>query len=115
MCFSLLTLKNTIYKKQIVYKKTDEWYNEWQRVTTSGTTSDNEWQRVVKSRLFIKRQTSDTSSNKVVQQETMSNNVWQWVTTNDNDNNKWKQMTTSDSEWLIFLFWNNRGTYHYTL
>ena len=35
----------------IVYKKTDEWYNEWQRVTTSGTTRDNEWydegQRVV--------------------------------------------------------------------
>ena len=37
----------------IVYKKTDEWYiewqqvkandNEWQRVTMTGTTSDNEW------------------------------------------------------------------------
>ena len=26
----------------IVYKKTDEWYIEWQRVTTSGTTSDSE-------------------------------------------------------------------------
>ena len=21
----------------------NEWYNEWQRMTTSGTTSDNEW------------------------------------------------------------------------
>ena len=31
----------------IVYKKTDEWYIEWQRVTASGTTSDNKWQRVV--------------------------------------------------------------------
>ena len=35
----------------IVYKKTDEWYIEWQRVvqrvTTSGTKSDNEWQRMV--------------------------------------------------------------------
>ena len=39
----------------MVYKKTDEWYiewqrvatnEEWQRVATSGTTSDNEWQRV---------------------------------------------------------------------
>ena len=70
----------TSSEKQIVYKKTDEWYIEWQRV---------------------------------VQQETMSDNVWQWVTTNDNDDNKWEQMTTSDSEWLIFLFWNNRGTYHY--
>ena len=52
-------------KKNIIYKKKDEWYiewqrvttndNEWQRVTTSGTTSSttsdsewyNEWQRVV--------------------------------------------------------------------
>ena len=32
---------------KIVYKKTDEWYIESQRVTTSGTTRDNEWQRVV--------------------------------------------------------------------
>ena len=30
---------------KIVYKKTDKWYNEWQRVTTS----DNEWQRITKS------------------------------------------------------------------
>ena len=27
----------------------DEWYNEWQRVTTSGTTSDNDWQKVTKN------------------------------------------------------------------
>ena len=32
--------------KRIVYKKTDEWYIEWQRITTRGTTSDNEWQRM---------------------------------------------------------------------
>ena len=24
-----------------------EWYNEWQRGTTSGITSDDEWQRVI--------------------------------------------------------------------
>ena len=36
-----------LYKITIVHKKTDEWYIEWQRVTTSGTTSDNEWQRVI--------------------------------------------------------------------
>ena len=29
----------TWQKKKIVYKKTDEWYIEWQRVTTN----DNEW------------------------------------------------------------------------
>ena len=99
MCFSLLTLKNTIYKKQIVYKKTDEWYNEWQRVTTSGTTSDNEWQRVVKSRLFIKRQTSDTSSNNKWynkrQWVTMYDNEWQRMTTITTSENKWQQVTAS--------------------
>ena len=41
----------------IVYKKTEEWYIEWQLVTASGATSDkvrqqvtktdNEWQEVV--------------------------------------------------------------------
>ena len=31
----------------IVYKKTGKWYIEWQRVTTSGITSENEWKRVV--------------------------------------------------------------------
>ena len=46
----------------------NEWYNEWQRMTTSGTANDNEWQRVL-----------------------------QWVTTSGttNDNkwsNEWKQM-----------------------
>ena len=37
---------------KIVYQKTDEWYIEWQRVTTSGTTNDNEWQRVTISANF---------------------------------------------------------------
>ena len=45
-----LTIK--FYKKlclpAIVYKKTDEWYVEWQRVTMSGTINSNEWQRVTK-------------------------------------------------------------------
>ena len=64
----------------------NEWYNEWQRMTTSGTTSDNEWQRV-----------------------TTSDNEWQQVITNDNEwqrvewNNKWQRVavsnTTSDNEW----------------
>ena len=39
-----------MYLGTIVYKKTDEWYIEWQRVvqrvTTSGTTNDNECQSV---------------------------------------------------------------------
>ena len=37
---------------KIVYQKTDEWYIEWQRMTTGNdkwqwmTTNDNEWQRM---------------------------------------------------------------------
>ena len=52
--FSDQPLKNEIIKvkygkpmwEKIVYTKTDELYIEWQRITTSGTTNDNEWQRV---------------------------------------------------------------------
>ena len=65
----------------------NEWYIEWQRVvqrvTTSGTTSDNEWQRVV-------------------QQVTTNDNVWY---------NEWQRMKTSDNEWLFrlnFLFFQIR-------
>ena len=77
----------------IVYKKTDEWYIEWQRVTTSGTTSDSEWY-----------------------------NEWQWMTASGNEwermtksDNEWQGMTTSgttnDNEWPfrpIFLFFQIR-------
>ena len=31
---------------RIVYKNTGEWYNKWQGMTTSGTTSNNERRRV---------------------------------------------------------------------
>ena len=57
----------------IVYKKTEEWYNEWQnecynewqRMTTSGTTSDNESQRVTASGT-----TNDSEWQRVVQRLT---------------------------------------------
>ena len=83
--FFFLWNKTVVHSCVIVYKKTDKCYNEWQRgaqrVTTSGTTSDNElqwavqqlttndnewynkWQRVTGSNT-----TTDTSDNK-----------WQWV------------------------------------
>ena len=65
----------------IVYKKTDEWYIEWQRVTTN----DNEWQRVVK-----RMTTSGTTSD----------NEWQRVTTSDNKwYNKWQRVKMSGKEW----------------
>ena len=51
----------------IVYKKTDEWYIEWQRVTKSGTTSDNEWQRVT---------TNDKEWQRVAQRVTTNANEW---------------------------------------
>ena len=54
----------------IVYKKTEEWYIEWQRVTgndnewyTSGITSDIEWQQMT---------TSDKEWQQVVQPVTKS-------------------------------------------
>ena len=50
----------------IVYKKTGEWYIEWQRVTTSGITSDNEWQRKTMS-------------------GATSDNEWQRVATSDKE------------------------------
>ena len=43
----------------IAYKKTDEWYNEWQRVTTS----DNEWQRVTKNNNEWQRMTASDKTN----------------------------------------------------
>ena len=64
---------------RIVYKKTDKWYIEWQRVTLSDSEWYNEWQRM-----------------------TTSGNDWQLVvqpiTTSDNE---WFR--------LIFLFSNKRG------
>ena len=53
-----------------VYKKTDEWYIEGQRVTASGTTSENEWQRVVQQ---------------VTTSGTTRDNEEQWMTTSDNE------------------------------
>ena len=67
----LLFFCNIIHASSIVYKKTDEWYIEWQRVTTSGTTSynnDNEWQWVYSEWQRIK--TSDNEWQGAVQQVT---------------------------------------------
>ena len=57
--------------KSIVYKKTDKWHisdNEWQRMTTSGTTSDNESERVTTNEKEWKQMTmSDSERQQVVQ------------------------------------------------
>ena len=70
---------------QIVHKKIDEWYNEWQRMTASENVSYNEWQRMT------------TSDNEWY-------NEWQRMTTSDNEwYNEWQRMETSgtanDNEW----------------
>ena len=39
MLFMIIMLNQLMF----VYKKTNEWYIEWQLMTTSGTTSNNEW------------------------------------------------------------------------
>ena len=66
-----------VHACKIVYKKTDEWYIEWQRMTKSDNEWYNEWQRMT------------TSDNEWY-------NEWQRVTSNDS---KWQRMTTSDNEW----------------
>ena len=59
----------------MIYKKTNEWYNESQWMTTSGTRNGNEWQRVV-------------------QRMTASDNEWQPVIKNDSE---LQQMAESDT------------------
>ena len=52
----------------------EEWYNGWQRVTTSSTTSDNEW------------------CNEWPRM-TLNDSEWQWVTMNDNEwCNEWQRV-----------------------
>ena len=81
-------------RKTTVRQKTDESYNKWQRVTTSGTTSErkwyNEWQRV-------------TTNDNEWQWTTTNGKEWQRViqrvTTNANESyNKWKQMRLNEGK-----------------
>ena len=64
-------------KQQILYKKTGDWFIEWQWMTTSSTTGDSEWQRVV-------------------QRVTTNDNEWQLAVTNDSE---WQQLTMRDRKW----------------
>ena len=111
-----------------------EWYNEWQRMTMSGATSDNEWyqwQRVVQwvttndnewQQVTATGTTSDKEWQRVIQGVTASENKCQWViassssgTTNENStvndscafNEEKRYTTTSRDEWLQ-LEWLNK-------
>ena len=77
LLFTLVEFKSSFL---IVYKKTDEWYIKWQRMTTFGTTSDNEWQRVT---------TNDNQWQRVIQRVIINDNGWQRVV---------QQMKTTESE-----------------
>ena len=102
--------------KRIIYKKIDEWYNEWQgvvqwvttshnewrRVTTSGTTSDSEW--------YNKWQQVTMSDNKCYkrwynewQRVTTSDDKWQWVTASDSSGTTNKNSTVHFKEWMIVI------------
>ena len=89
----LFQIQNKSASHWIVYKKTDEWYIEQQRMTTndnewqgaSGKTNDNEWQRM--------KQRVATSDNEW-------NNEWQRVTTSGKANeNEWQRMAKSKKKW----------------
>ena len=86
---------------KIVYKKTGECYIKWQRVTTSGTTSDNndnewynQWQEVTTSGTR-----GDSKWYNERQRMTTSDNEWerlvQRMTRNDNEWPRWKRVTIS--------------------
>ena len=74
----------------IVYKKTEEWYIEWQWVTTSGTTSENGWQPVTAN---DKEWCNEWQQ--LVQRATTSDNEWQKMTRSDKE---WYLVTTSDNQ-----------------
>ena len=76
----------------IVYKKTDEWYIEWQRVVQRVTTSDNEWQQVAH-----RVKTSETRSGK-------NSNEWQRMTISYFEQ---QRKTTNDNEWQRVVILTN--------
>ena len=77
--------------EKIVYKKTDEWYIEWQQVTT-----DDEWQRMTtRGNEWCNKWQSVTTSN------TTSDNKLQWVTESDSSGITNENGTVHFKEWMI--------------
>ena len=117
----------------IVYKKTDEWYIEWQRMTNSDnewynewqwmTTSDNEWynewQRVVQRVITNDNEwqrvtTRDTASDKEWKWVTKSENEWQWVTESESSVQRMKTaQNTSKNGWLPSFLWQKEIQYYF--
>ena len=80
-----------IHVCEIVYKKTDVWYNEWHRVVQRLTTNDNERQRMITSGT-----TNDNEWHEWYSE-------WQRMTMSNKNGNEGQRMTASDkrneSEW----------------
>ena len=72
----------------IVYKKTDEWYIEWQRVTTNNNEWYNEWERMTAS-------------------DTASDNKWQQIAMRERASDSSGAMNENDTvhfkEWIIAI------------
>ena len=78
--------------EKIVYKKADEWYIEWQRVTKN----DNAWKRITTSGAA-----SDKEWQQVIQQVATSDNKQQWVTESDSSGTTNENGTVHFKEWMI--------------
>ena len=74
----------------------NKWYDEWQRMTTGGsTTSDNEWQRAV-------------------QRVTKSDNEWQWATASESSGILMKTAQyTPKNGWLPSFQWHKEIHYYF--
>ena len=112
----------------IVYKKTDEWYIEWQRMTNSDnewynewqwmTTSDNEWynewQRVVQRVMTNGNEwcaTSDKEWQRVIQRVTTNSNEWQRLTAVVQPMKT--AQYTSKNGWLPSFQWQKQIHYYF--
>ena len=85
-------------ERKIVYKKTADWYIEWQGVTANGISSDSKWQRVVQ-RVTV----NENEWQRVTTSGTTNDNEWQRVIqrvtkSGTTSNNKWQRMTTNGNE-----------------
>ena len=74
----------------IVYKKTDEWYIEWQQMTTSDNEWYNEWQR-----------------------RTKSDNEWQWMTASDRSGTVNENGTVHFKEWMAAIIPMTKRDHYY--
>ena len=96
------------FLREIVHKKTDEWYIEWQQVTTNDIEWYNKWQRMTMSdsewyNEWQRMTTSGTMSDKEWQRMTKSDKKWQWVTASVSSGTANENGTIHFTEWMIAM------------